>query len=199
MRNDRLGLLLCGAAGLLAGCAPPGSKVRLESYKDPYFPAEYKLTVYGAAYQRSADGDIHVLARGSLIEPSLESGTSLQFLHIHLFWKPHPGRTFDDPSCVDATLQYVLVSPAGTTVYEGAGFVYPKKSLWDGSITAQIENAALRPALQSGEAPEPLGELHLTGELAARNDPAQAVNLRREIELQLGQADRSGLRPARDD
>lgn len=165
---------------LLAGCpnaASLRSNITVTSLKDPYFPEPYAVTFDRCVYQTAADGDRHVLAvRAS----QGEGGEIRQYLHLHLFWKPRPGKTFSDPSINDSIAEYVIVTPQGSAAYSGTAFVYPRP-LSDGRLRCPVERGNLRLETINGSPTEVLGDATLAGELIATEDAGLAVELRRLV------------------
>jgi len=178
---------MAAAALMLTACAPTG-RVQIRSYKDPYFPESFEVRFERCAFLRDGTRDYHIVARSTRVPPGGGVGPVTQILHVHVFWTPRPGKTFDDPSTHTATLRYAIVTPGGLALYEGAGFVYPERRWIDGHLVARIEQARLSPRLRSGDAPELLGESHLVGVLEAAADPPLTIDLRRELELHAGRA-----------
>lgn len=177
--------LLVAALLAATGCAA-GGRVQLRSYKDPYFPEDFRVQFEQCAFLRDGTGDYHIVARSTRVPQGAEIGPVTQILHVHVFWKPRPGKTFDDPSTHTATLRYAIVTSDGVALYEGAGFVYPQRRWIDGALVAQIEQARLSPQLRSGDAPDLLGESHLVGTLEAAANAPLTVDLRRELEQKSG-------------
>jgi hypothetical protein len=171
---------------LVAGCGRPAASLEITSYKDPYFPETYEVALNDCAYYIDPGGDYHVVGRAEHT-PADSSGASVtQLVHVHMFWKPRPGKTFDNPTAVDATIRYAIVTDAGTVVYCGTGFVYPKKRWLSAKLIAKVESARLRMESQCGDPPELLGVARVAGKLTAEDNPALAVDLRRQLELCAG-------------
>jgi len=186
MTNDRLGIarrfvVLVLGAGLVSGCA--SSVIELTSYKDPYFPEHYQARLDECAYYLDPDGDIHAVGRS---QHNDEHGTLTQLVHVHIFWKPWPGKTPADQTATDAVIRYILARPSGRAVYEGTGFAFPRKQR-GGELQIAIESAALRPLSQSGELPDVLGTARLVGLLRAVDRPGTAAHLIREMDRLSGQ------------
>lgn len=172
--------ILVGAAAGAAGCRTETSQVRLTSLKDPYFPEAFVVHFDECAYRYSAQGDLEIVAR----RRSGESGQPTdveQLLTVRLFWKPRPGKTFDDPSGINALVQYLIRTPSGGSLYEGTAFVYPKLDRFSEVLTARIEAGRLQVAAHRDEAEELLGESRLGGVLVGRPDSARVVELQREL------------------
>jgi hypothetical protein len=166
------------------GCAQR-SRLSLLSYGDPYFPERFVIDVADCAYRTDASGDYHILARST---PRAGAGLEVeQLLHVHLFWRPRPGKTFDDPSSIDARLRYVVASDDNVEVYRGAGFVYVKRRRLAPRLTVQVERAQLQPIGDARGKGDSLGESTLEGVLQAADDSALAMELQRQVDLYAGQ------------
>ncbi len=167
------------------GCAGRSGVLKVVSYLDPYFPETYSVKLAEGAFRIDSGGDTHLLARASGAEPQ---PTLEQFVHVHLFWRPKPGKTHDDPSTVDSVIRYVVRSPGGVAVYEGTGFVYARRDRLTGRVSAEIENARLQLHRIDGDVPDILGESRLSGKILARDDGHAAVDLLRSVDLAAGPA-----------
>ncbi len=185
MTNDRLGtarrwVTLVLAAGMMGGCS--SSLVELTSYKDAYFPEHYQARLEECAYYLDPAGDIHAVGRSQHTD---EHGTLTQYVHVHIFWKPWPGKTPADQTSTDAVIRYILARSSGCAVYEGTGFAFPRRQR-GGELRIDIESAYLRPLSQSGELPDVLGSARLKGTLRAANRPGSAAHLVREMDRLAG-------------
>lgn len=177
---------LAAPAALLIGCRRPAGALKLTSYKDPYFPETYEVELTQCAYYVDPGGDYHIVGRATHTPQDGTGGTIAQLLHVHLFWRPRPGKTFDNPSAVDATIRYAIVTKQGAALYCGTGFVYPQMRRLSDDVLVKIEVARLRPEAQVGEPPELLGPARLSGKLVAAEDASLAVDLRRQLDLRAG-------------
>jgi hypothetical protein len=169
----------------LSACARPTASLQLTSYKDPYFPETYDVKLADCAYYVGPGGDYHIAGRASHT-PDDGGGAITQLLHVHMFWKPWPGKTFDNPTTVDATIRYAIVTERGAAVYSGTGFVYPKKRRFSDDVIAKVEVARLSLESESGDPPELLGSARLAGKLMAKDDASLALDIRRQLDLRAG-------------
>jgi hypothetical protein len=167
---------------VLLGCGRSGTSLRLTSYKDPYFPETYDVELAECAYYVDPGGDYHIAGR-ALHSPEGGGAPIAQLMHVHMFWKPWPGKTFDNPSTVDATIRYAIVTERGAAIYSGTGFVYPKKRRMSDDVVAEVEVAQLKLESQVGDPPELLGSARLAGKLVAEDNASLAVDLRRQLDL----------------
>jgi hypothetical protein len=185
-RSYSLGAALAGLAVLLVvpGCRRSSAGLELISYKDPYSPATYSLALSECAYYADASGDYYILARAADSDAGSDAADHL--LCVHLFWKPRPGKTFDNETSIDATIRYAIITGAGAAVYSGSGYAYPKKPDALGRLVAKLEVARLRLVSQSGDVPELLGATRISGTLIAKDDAGLAIDLRRQFDIRSG-------------
>lgn len=174
-------VLIAASAGW-GGCGRPRADVTLVSYGDHSAPQTYQLTLDQCVYHADAGGNLHLVARGRSSHNPGDAAT--HYLHVRMFWKPHPGRTPADSSGINATLRYMVATADGAAEHAGTGFVYPKKPR-SRKLQARIESATLRLEWLSGTLPELPGDARLTGRLRARENAHAAVELLREMELRL--------------
>jgi len=178
-------LLVCSAATACSiGCTQHSSLLRLASYKDPYFPERFQMTPDECVFRRDPSGDVQIAGRASYVGP--DGARIEQIFHIHVFWTPRPGKTFDNPTSTNATIQYLVETPGGTVVYSGAGFAYARKKRFRHDLYISVESGRLAPSFHRGEAPDLLAQTRITGELVAREDAARTVELRRDLSLKTG-------------
>lgn len=176
------GVLLAGlAVVVLSGCNGPTSELRLVSYQDPYFPETVQVRLVDCKYRFDAGRDLLVVGRSELPDEDSEEAARAEYLHVRMFWKPVPGRSFAESSQTDALIRYVVVTEGGTAVYAGTGFAFPKKRL--GGMDIALESGRLQLESTDGDTPDVLGETRLTGTLRARHDPNAQAGLTREMEL----------------
>ena len=177
LRTRAFGLLLGMLLGAATGCAT--ASMTFTSYKDPFFPETFSTRFPNCVYRTGPTGDIFVTARAT---EDKDARRQTQYLDLHVFWKPKPGKTWAESSTTDAILRYVVTDETGAAVYIGTGFAYPKQTL-AGGLEIRLESGRLRLESRSGELEERLGDMGLTGTLTPRRDPGATANLQREAEL----------------
>lgn len=185
IRLQSLALLVPAGLCLVCGCSNPfaPSALELTCYKDPYFPEKYEVRFSQAAYRTDSTGDSHLVARTTR-DADDGAGPVTQLLHARMFWHPKPGKTFDNPTTVDAMFEYAVITDRGAALYRGTGFIFPTRRKLDNAIVARIESARLRLVSTTGEPPESLGETRARGSIVAQDRPALAVDLARELTIQ---------------
>ena len=186
MNNTPARAALLGAAVVtlvLCGCRRPGPAVRIVALRDASQPVTYTVRFRRACYDRDAAGDLRFAAHARSQDPD-SSTTVEQFFWVELTWVPIPGKTYDDPSSINATLEYVIRTPAGQARYIGTGFAYPYRQRFGDAIRLSIERAELRLEQRRGDVPDLLGDARLTGTLIARPDAAGCIDLRRQMQIE---------------
>lgn len=165
-----------------SACQQPDSVLRILSYRDPFFPEPLEVGFSNCRYAETGGSDRHIVAEAIETLGESRSNAVRHLLHLHVFWRPRPGRTFADPSLTDATARYVIVSREATVVYTGSAFVYLKPQR-DGRMRCEIEGGALRLETVDGKPPVPIGDAKLSGTLFAQLDPNRTTELRRLVDL----------------
>lgn len=183
-RRSKRAVLLAAFAALivLCGCRANASRLELESFADPYFPERYNIQFDRCSYYRQSDGDAHIAAHAGYLDAIDPALAVDQYLHIHLFWRPWPGKTPDNETSIDATVRYAIVTDGGAAVYEGTAYVYPRQPRYSDDLILEIESARLKRSASVGEAPALLGDTRLLGRLRARLDQADTLEVSRYIE-----------------
>lgn len=171
-------VLLAAAAAVLGGCASQ-SMVELVSYQDPYFPDRYELRFDECTHRFESSGDVHVV--GLATNDDGESPMS-QYLHVHMYWEPRPGKTPAESSTSNATLCYIVATEDGVATYEGTGFAFPKRKR-NGTLVVNIESARLHLKWQRGDVPDVLGDTRVSGKLVSQQNPGTTSHRIREMDL----------------
>ncbi|RMF75388.1 MAG: hypothetical protein D6744_13570 [Planctomycetota bacterium] len=175
----------------IGGCRAGDSRLTLESYADPYFPEHYAVRFDRCSYYRLSDGDAQVAAHAGYLDAAEPSLAVDQYLHLHMFWKPWPGKTPDNPTSIDATVRYAIVTDDGAAVYEGTAYVYPRKARFSDDLLLKVESARLKRVAVVGEAPALLGDTRLVGTLRAKPDQAETLDIARYIDKTAAMESRS--------
>jgi len=179
-RSIRAALFLAAVAA--GGCHAPRTDLALRSYRDPFFPEDYRVRLADCTYRVVADNDLLVVA---CAERRLPDGTAaMQYLSVTIYWRPWPGRTFVDSAMHNAALRYVVANADGVNVYRGVGFAYlrDRDDLKAGRLDVALEAGTLRLESRSGNLVDFLGEATVSGELRANERPADTVRIQREVE-----------------
>jgi hypothetical protein len=167
------------------GCGS-GSKVELTSYSDPYFPERFYFSPTQCVYRRDAGGDIHIAAYSS--GDRLDHGEAAQqWLHVHIFWNPQPGKTRDNPTSMDAVVRYVIRTAKGPSRYSGTAFAYASESKPGSGLKVSLESGRLHPDQEGSDGLEMLGETRLSGMLYPGADSNGTVDLVRQMDLASGE------------
>ncbi len=176
-------LLATCVGGLTVGCRTrEPSQLRILSHKDPFFPEPFVAQFDRCVFYRDRGSDLHVLAETRSAPGNVTGGPFVQQLHVHLYWRPRPGRTFTDPSKIDATVRYLIASPSGVVTYDGAGFVFPR-TLRDGRLRCDVEQGMIEIKNLVGDVPDLFRTATLSGRLFVEPDRSQAIDLLRSMEV----------------
>ena len=181
----------CGLAsmlvlGMLSGCGGARSTLELTSHRDPYFPETFVIDWTECAYWVEPSGDIHLAGRAPSSEG--EEGELTQYVHVHVYWQPFPGRTHSDASATNALIQYVVANSGGTARYTGTCFAYPRGKPGR-TLKVAIESGRLRPDTRGGTIEDFLGSAHVAGTLVAQPNEGAATELIQAMERAAARAE----------
>lgn len=163
----------------IGGCSQ--SAVELTSYKDPYFPETATVHLPECYYREDPSGDLYLVGRQVT---GTEAGPLTQYLCVHIFWKPKPGRTPVERTTTDALLRFVVAREDGVAVYSGTGFAFPKPpSRFAEHREFVIESSRLQLESARGGMGDLFGPLRITGTMLALQDGGRTANLTRAAEV----------------
>jgi hypothetical protein len=109
-----------------------------------------------------------------------------QTIHINVFWHPRPGKTHAESTQTDATILYSLMTGRDVITYEGAGFVYFKRSRDGMTIKGRIESSDLTPQRRVNWPHDVFGPCRIRGTFTARKDRRQVVSIMKKLRRRLG-------------
>ena len=89
---------------------------------------------------------------------------------MRVFWQPIGGRTSLNPSSINATFRYVVMTPRSAGLYEGAGFVRIYSTAGSGVMLARIVDGDLRLSESTKDFHDDLGRAVFTGNFSASLD-----------------------------
>jgi hypothetical protein len=172
---SRFVLMLLAAAllGTSGGCAayrilqiePVGKKGTIIA---PKFDQSY--------YYYDRDDTLHFVMRSSTTDRATGKPVE-QIATVRVFWRPVGGKTSLNPSSLNATYRYVLMTPDTVGMYEGAGFV----RLWGKNgrprLDARLMDGDLRLTQSSVNFVDNLGRARIRGNFSAYYDDARAMEM----------------------
>jgi hypothetical protein len=166
-------ILLLAMAGFSGGCAsyralqiePVGKKteVIVPKFDHAYYYYDRDQTLYFVMRSHTTDK-----ASGKPVE---------QIATVRVFWRPVGGKTSMNPTSLNATYRYVLMTPDSVGMYEGAGFV----RLWGKNgrpkLDARLMDGDLRLTQASVSFVDNLGRAQIRGNFSATYDDAKAMDM----------------------
>jgi hypothetical protein len=90
-----------------------------------------------------------------------------QVATIRVFWRPKGGVTTLNPSALNATFRYVVMTPDALGIYEGAGFVLLNSRTGAAKFQARVMDADMRLTQKSVSFIDNLGRAHMRGYFTA--------------------------------
>lgn len=98
-----------------------------------------------------------------------------QMMLMRVFWKPVPGLTPILSTAINATFQYIVITPSGTGRYSGAGFVRLHNGRHAAIMHATMVDGDLRLTASSGYFHDALGPSRIRGDFTADRQPRRAI------------------------
>ncbi len=156
-------LVLLWAGAALAGCAVY-KPLRIEPIAAPSALIQPDFTI--SHYTEDRDHNLYfVLSHLTTDQATRQTvGTAVV---IRMFWQPVGGRTSLNPTSVNATFRYVVLTPGAAGMYEGAGFVRIYSTPGSDTMLACIVDGDLRLAEATKDFHDDLGRASFTGNFAA--------------------------------
>jgi hypothetical protein len=98
-----------------------------------------------------------------------------QIATLRVFWRPRGGVTTLNPSALNATIRYVVITPDAQGIYEGAGFVLLNSKTGAGKMRARVMDSDMRLTQKTENFNDTLGRARMKGYFtAAYNDEKTA-------------------------
>ena len=90
-----------------------------------------------------------------------------QLTTMRVFWRPKGGVTTMNPTALNTTIRYVVMTPDSLGIYEGAGFVRLNSRTGAGKLQARMMDADVRLTQKSDSFVDTLGRAHMSGYFSA--------------------------------
>ncbi len=167
-------LLLSLAAFLPTGCRSFGPlrirpvQASTGAMLQPHFRRNY--------YYVDRDGTYHFYLQ-TVPRTSGPAAQVTQIAIVTVFWRPIPGVTPILPSAINAVFRYLVFTPSGAGLYQGAGLVRLFNSAHARVMHAAIVNGDLRLTASSGYFRDALGPSRMTGDFSAVHSTSRGMAL----------------------
>jgi len=132
-------------------------------FSQSYYYYDRNRTLYFVMRSRSTDA-----ATGKPVD---------QIATIRVFWRPKGGVTTLDPSALNATFRYIVMTPDAVGMYEGAGFVRLNSDAGDGTFRARIMDGDMRLTQASARFVDTLGRARVNGYFSATYNDTLALDM----------------------
>ena len=130
-------------------------------------------------YYYDRDQDLYFVMRSTGTDAATGKAVD-QVATIRVFWRPRGGVTTLNPSAVNATIRYVIMTPDAIGMYEGAGFVRLESKTGDSRFQARVMDGDLRLTQASTSFVDTLGRAHINGAFTATYDDVKAMDMLRD-------------------
>ncbi len=111
-------------------------------------------------------------------------GIIRQIMLMRVFWTPIPGQTPISRTAINATFRYIVITPNGAGMYEGAGFVWLHNGGHARVMHATILQGDLRLTQATAYFRDPLGRARIRGDIAAERSQNKALTLALQAQRQ---------------
>jgi len=164
-------LILLLALPLLTACNFVTAPLQIEpARKAPAISPRFSQSYYYV----DRDQDVYFVMRSTITQ----AGQPIeQVMTIRVFWQPRGGVTTQNPSALNATFRYIVVTPTAMGIYEGAGFVRLDSKLGASPFKARVIDGDVRLAQATVGFQDSLGRAHLNGAFTAAYDDAKAMDM----------------------
>ena len=125
-------------------------------------------------YRVDQDGTLYFVGRASTYDKALNE-TVEQMLTARVFWRPKGGVTSMNPTSLNATYRYVVMTSTAVGMYEGAGFIRIRGKPGKGKIDARLMDGDLRLSEASTSFVDNIGRCRVRGNFTARYDEAATM------------------------
>jgi predicted small lipoprotein YifL len=135
-----------------------------------------------AYYYFDRDRDAYFVMRSKGDAGASDGVPVEQVMTVRVFWLPKGGVTTLNPTAVNATFRYMVMTPTAIGMYEGAGFVRMNSDLGSRQFDARVMGGDLRLTQASASFVDALGRGQIQGVFKATYDDAKATEMLREVE-----------------
>jgi hypothetical protein len=127
-------------------------------------------------YYADRDNNLYYILRSKGLDPATRKPVD-QLFTLRVFWRPIGGKTTLDPTGLNATWRYVLMTPDSLGIYEGAGFVRLFGKNGRRRLPARIMDGDLRLTQSSANFQDTLGRARIRGNVNAIFDDVRGREL----------------------
>ena len=171
MMRNRLSVFLL-VLPWLAGCA---------AYQPMQFEPVKKAAAVAPKFSQSyyyydRNQTLYFVMRSSSTDPATGKPVD-QIATVRVFWRPKGGVTTLDPSALNATLRYIVMTPDAVGLYEGAGFVRLNSATGDYKFEARIMDGDMRLTQASARFVDTLGRARVSGYFTATYNDTLALDM----------------------
>ena len=125
-------------------------------------------------YRRDRDDVYHFIL---LANTKTSYGTIKQVMILRVFWKPIPGVTPILSTAINTTFRYLVFTPNGCGMYQGAGFIRLHNGSHAHEMHASIVDGDLRLTGASGYFTDAIGPSQISGDFKAIYSKPKTISL----------------------
>jgi len=127
-------------------------------------------------YYYDRDQDIYMVMRSHSKDPATGKPVE-QVVTIRAFWHPIGGVTTLNPTAINATFRYLIMTPDAVGMYEGAGFIRLQSKTGMKKFEARVMDGDMTLTQASATFVDAIGRARINGYIKATYDDAKAMDL----------------------
>lgn len=169
-------MVLLGMAAAVGGCAFPSfpTPLHIEPVSKKVGTVTPKFSDHVYYYDR--DHNLYFILRSFGSDP--DTGKPVQqIMMIRVFWHPAGGKTTLDPTAMNATYRYLVITPDAIGMYEGAGFVRMNGKDGKAKLKARVIQGDLRLTEASANFVDTIGRARIKGYFTTEYDDVHAMDM----------------------
>jgi hypothetical protein len=160
------------ATPLLAACAIY-TPLQIESVrKAPPIAPRFSESYYSYDRDQTVSFVLHSSTTDAASGKPVEQVTT-----IRVFWRPKGGATTLNPSALNATFRYVIMTSGALGIYEGAGFVLLNSRTGAGSMRARVMDSDMRLTQKTESFTDNLGRARMRGTFVAKYNDEKTADM----------------------
>ena len=162
---------------MTTGCAPRTSVFNIVDYREVGQAQRYRATFHKAYYDVDGEGNVDIVLHRKQPGQSNPALEITQVIHLRTVWQSIPGKTVAEPTQINATVSYAIISGRIGAQFEGAGSVFIEENRAKDRMQGTLELALLKPKQLLSAGGDFFTLAELSGEFHAVRDPRRVVRI----------------------
>jgi hypothetical protein len=128
-----------------------------------------------ASYRADRDGNVYMILH-SRTKDRAGGQPVEQYLIVRMFWLPVGGKTSLEPSALNSTYRYIVMTPGAEGMYEGAGLIRLYDKIGKKRMDARIVDGDLRLTEATEHFKDTIGRARIRGNFSANLAEADTMD-----------------------